>query len=216
MSDDELFREVDEEVRRDRFEILLKKYGTYVAAAVLVILGVTVGSVFWLQFQERKQLAASERFSAATQLVAEEELEQAVDEFSSLAESGGAGYRVLAGLRQAALLIELGDNEEAIALYDEIAEDGAVDQVYRDLASLLSVTHQVDDGDPAALTERLGDLTGDGNPWRFSARELTGVLAIRAGDATQAREAFEGLSADLDAPPGIRARAAELLAALDE
>ena len=216
MSDDQLFREVDEEVRRDRFETLLKKYGTYVAAAVIVILCVTVGSVFWQQFQERKQLAASERFSAATQLVAEEELELALDEFSSLSESGGAGYRVLAGLRQAALLVELGDNAEAIALYDELAEDGGVDQVYRDLARLLSVTHQADDGDPAALADRLAGLTGDGNPWRFSARELTGVLAIRAGDTAQAREVFEGLSGDLDAPPGVRARASELLAALNE
>ncbi len=214
MSDEQLFREVDEEVRRDRFEALAKRYGTLVATAVAVVVLIAVGVVLWLQFQERGRLAAGDRFSAALQLVADGELEQAANEFAGLAETAGPGYRFLAQLQQAALLVELGDNDEAIKLYDALSADGAVDRVYRDLALLLSVTHQTDDGDPALLTERLVALTDDNNPWRFSARELTAVIAIRSGDVERATELFRELSGELDAPPGVRARAAELLAAL--
>ena len=214
MSDEQLFREVEEDVRRERFEALWKRYGRYVVAAVALIAVVVVAVVLWLQFQERQRLAAGEQFAGAAQLAAEGELERALDEFAALADGGGRGYRLLARLRQAALLVELGDVEDAVALYDEIAADGGVDSVYQDLASLLAVMHQVDNGEPADLTERLAPMLADDNPWRFSARELTAILAMRAGDTDRARELFTDISADLDAPAGLRARAAELLAAL--
>ena len=214
MSDEHLFREVDEEVRRDRFEALGKRYGKYIGGGVTLAVLLAVAVVLWLQFQERKGLETGDRFSAAAQLVGDGELEQAVDEFAALAETAGAGYRMLARLRQAALLIDLGDTDDAIAVYEEVAADSSVDRVYRDLAVLLSVTHQADDGDPATLTDLLADLNDDANPWRFSARELIGVIAIRSGDTQRARDVFAELSGDLDAPPGVRSRAAELLAAL--
>ncbi len=214
MSDDQLFREVDEEVRRDRFEALLKRYGKFVAGGIALVAILGIAFVLWLQLQERRGLEAGAQFSAAVQLVADGELEQAADEFAVLAETAKPGYRMLARLRQAALLIELGDTDEAIAVYDGVAADSSVDRVYRDLAVLLSVTHQADDGDPATLTDRLADLNDGTNPWRFSAKELLGVIAIRSGDTQRARELFAELSGDLDAPPGVRARAAELLAAL--
>ena len=214
MSDDHLFREVDEDVRRDRFEALWKRYGRHAFAAVTLIVVVAVGVVLWLQFQERQRLAAGGQFAAAAQLAADGEPELALDEFAALADSGGRGYRLLARLRQAALLVELGDIEDAVALYDEIAADGGVDRVYQDLATLLAVMHQVDDGDPAALIARLAPMSADGNPWHFSARELTAVLAMRAGDTARARELFTDLAGDLEAPASLRARASELLAAL--
>ena len=216
MSDEQLFREVDEEVRRDRFEALWKRYGKFAVGGAGLVAAVAVAVVLWLQFQERQRIEAGDRFSAAVQLAASGELEQAAEEFAALAESADSGYRMLARLRQAALLVELGDNDDAITLYDELAADRGVDGVYRDLATLLSVTNQADDGDPGTLIERLDDLTRDGNPWRFSAKELTGVIAIRAGDNARARELFTDLSGDLDAPAGVRARAAELLAALGD
>ena len=46
MSDD-LFREVDEEVRQDRYIKIWKRYGIYVSALVVTIILITVGVVVW-------------------------------------------------------------------------------------------------------------------------------------------------------------------------
>jgi hypothetical protein len=47
------------------------------------------------------------------------------------------------------------------------------------------------------------------------ARELLAVLMIQQGDKDGARKALAALSDDATAPEGVRARAAEMLAALD-
>jgi hypothetical protein len=52
-------------------------------------------------------------------------------------------------------------------------------------------------------------------PWRHSARELAGLIALKAGDTPKARDLFKKIADDLGAPQGMRARAAQLLAVLD-
>ena len=48
------------------------------------------------------------------------------------------------------------------------------------------------------------------SPWRFSAREMSAVLAARAGDKDKARTLFQQLADDSQAPAGVRSRAADL------
>ena len=63
---------------------------------------------------------------------------------------------------------------------------------------------------PAQLTAKLQPLTADTSPWRFSARELTAMLAARAGDTEKARTLYKQLADDQQAPSGVRGRAADL------
>jgi hypothetical protein len=50
--------------------------------------------------------------------------------------------------------------------------------------------------------------------WRPLATELSGIAELRAGNEGAARTIFAGLVGDQASPPGLRARAAELLASL--
>ena len=68
--------------------------------------------------------------------------------------------------------------------------------------------------DWADLEKRLEPLMADSSPWRFSARELTGLLAKRSGDTAKAKKLFSGLAEDRIAPQGIRNRAREMLSLL--
>ncbi|CCC98577.1 hypothetical protein [Azospirillum baldaniorum] len=116
----------------------------------------------------------------------------------------------LAQLNAAALLAREGKTAEAVAVYDTLSNNAGAAAVYRELAALLSVMHQLDSGDPAQLQARLQPLTADANPWRFSAREMSAVLAARAGDKERARTLFQQLADDSQAPAGVRSRAADL------
>ena len=53
MSD--IFREVDEDLRRDRAERVFKKYGGAMIADVVLIVGVTGGYSFWRHWLAQKQ-----------------------------------------------------------------------------------------------------------------------------------------------------------------
>ena len=88
------------------------------------------------------------------------------------------------------------------------------DPEFRELAVLLSVMQSLPDADPKTAIERLQPLTASGNPWRASALDLTAAAKLKAGDRTGALEIYQKLADDLAAPQGLRARAAEMAAAL--
>lgn len=209
----DIFREVDEDLRNDNLVRLWKRYGSYVIGlAVVVVLG-TGGYSFWQRQVESHRLERGRAFLAAADKVGPGDNKAAMAEFASIGNTDD-GYGMLARFRLAGLKARSGDQAGAVSIYDTLAADGSIGAPFRDLATILAVEHSLDSGDPAALTQRLQPLTADGNPWRYSALELSGLLARRAGDTKRAIELFSKLSDDQKAPQNTRARAAEVLAAL--
>ena len=62
----------------------------------------------------------------------------------------------------------------------------------------------------------LNPLASDRNPWRYTARELLGIAAYKAGRSAEARNYFQRLAADRAAPPGVSERAKLMLAVLSQ
>lgn len=207
----DIFQEVDEEVRRDRFTKFWKEYGRYViAGAVALVLG-TTASVGWREYNTQRQQEDSDRFEAAISLATEGKQQEAAEAFQILSSEAQAGYALFARFRAADALKEAGDVAGAIQAFEDITADTGVDVLYRDLASLLTIMHLLDDRNPEELRGRLTPLLAEDGVWRHSARELSGALALRMGDRELAKTEFQKLSDDLLAPPGARARAAEIL-----
>ncbi len=209
----DIFQEVDEDLRRDKHEELWAKYGKYVIALALAIVLATAANVGWQEYSKSQNLADGERFAAAKALLVEGREHEAAAAFSKLAAEAGAGYAVIAKLEQAAAQARSGDIAAAVSSYDKISEDGG-DQIHRELAALLAAGILLDDGDVSGARQRLEPLTGAGKAWRYSALELLAVAAMAEGDTASATNAFKELSDDAAAPQGVRARAAEMLAAL--
>ena len=209
----DIFQEVEEDLRRDRYERLAKKYGVVVVAGLVAIVAATAGYVLWKNWHQARQQAATLQLAQAVDGAGPAgTTAAAIPELETVAKEASAGPAGLARLYEAGVKARTGDSAGAVALYDALAVDGSLPAVYRDLAALLSVQQQVASGDPRALSERLAGLILDTNPWRFSARELYGLLANRAGDQARAKILFQQLADDKDAPAGLRARAAELAA----
>ena len=209
----DIFREIDEELRRDNLLKLWSRYGKYVIAAAVVALAIAFGVEVWLNHLQGQREAQSLRYASAFALVGEGKNADAAKVFAAIAGESG-GYAVLAPFEEAAVLAKTGDEKGAIAVYERLAKAPGVDPVFRDLATLLAVMHQLPGQDPKALAARLKPLTVAGNPWRPSALDLTAVADIDAGDKPGALTIYKELAADAAAPRSLRARAAQMAAAL--
>ena len=209
----DIFSEVDEELRRDNFLALWKRYGKYVTALAVAIIVGTGGYVLYQRYTESHRLQRAQEFMAAAEQIGQGDNSAAIGAFATVAQSAD-GYGILARFRMANLKNRAGDDSGAVAIYDAIAGDSGIPATFRDLATILAATHTLDKADPAALTAKLQPLTADSSPWRFTALELTGLLAHRANDDTKAKTIFAKLADDREAPQGVRARAAEILASL--
>ncbi len=211
---DGFFREIDEELRQEHYAKLWKLYGKYVIAVALVLIVSVAGYQGWRAYGLKTRAAHGERFAEAMMLAGGGQVDGALGAFAGIAADAGGGYAMLARFQEAALRARNGDTQGAAAAYRRLAGDGGLDAVYRDLATVLVVIHEMDGGDPGTLSRLLEPLTADANPWRHSAKELSAVLAERNGDRDTARELFAWLAADAATPRDMRARAGEMLAAL--
>jgi hypothetical protein len=210
----DIFREIDEELRRDNLLKLWSRYGRYVIAFAVLVLVIAGGIMAWRDHQLSERRAQSARYASALSLAGEGKDADAARVFAAVAREGG-GYATLASFEEAELLAKSGDRKGAVAAYDRIAADSSLDPTFRDMALLLSVMHGMPNADPHSIIDRLAPLTAAaGNPWRPTALELTAAARLEAGDKASALELYKRLADDLAAPQGLRARAAEMAAAV--
>jgi hypothetical protein len=177
---------------------------------VLIAVG---GVVAWRDHQASERQAQSARYTAALALVREGKSAEAAKMFGTIAQEGG-GYALLAAFEDAAITAKSGDAKRAAAAYDKIAAMPGLDPEFRDLAVLMAVMQGFDDADPKTAIARLEPLAASGKPWRASALDLIAAARLKSGDKAGALDAYRKLADDLAAPEGLRARAAEMTAAL--
>ena len=210
----DIFREIDEEMRQERFEKLWQSYGKFAMGFGVILVLAVVAWKAWDHYSTSQKQEQSLQFSIANALAAEGKKTEAADRFSRLAEEGSGGYKTLSRFHQAALRADTGDKASALAIYNDLAKDSSLDQTMREAADVSAVMLELDgpSADSANLTARLEPLMVDGGAWRHAARELSGLIALRQSDSKLAREHFQKIADDPTAPQGMRARAVQILA----
>lgn len=205
----DIFREIEEDVRRERLAKLWKAYGKYVIA-LLVLAAIAVGG--WKLWQ-RHQKAEAEK--AATALIAAQRItnpEQAAAAFANIVDGAPGSYARLARLSEANAMLANGQEKEAIAQYKAIAgnDNGAVGAVAR-LRAAWAEAGNVPREDLAKL---LAPLNEPGSAWREMAEEVLAYADYRANDLKGAAARYSALEKDPQAPDSLRSRARAMAAFL--
>lgn len=210
MSD--IFREVEEDIRREQAKALWNRYGAYVIAVAVLIVAVTAGWRGWQWYEARQAAQGGQQYYEAMQFARDGQYAEADAAFTEIARDN-TGFSVLARLRSAATLADAGNVTEAVAAFDAVSNDGSVEGRLRDVARVRAAYLLLGEGDLAGVNQRVGSMAVEGNPWRHSAREILGLAAYQAGDLSTANARFEELMADSATPQDMRQRA-QLMVAL--
>ena len=125
----DIFDEVEEDLRAERAEKLLKKYAWLIIAVAVAVVGAAAGWQLWSRYQRQQDAAAASRFVAA-QGATDQPGAAKPDQIAildQLAATGPEGYRTLARLRAAGLKADAGDLQGAEALWNAVAADSSAD-----------------------------------------------------------------------------------------
>jgi hypothetical protein len=185
-------REVDDELRRDQLAAAARRWGVIAAAVILAALLAFAG---WLYLQHRQTQRAGvegEQLQAGVFLIPGGHTQAAAAALTPLEKSDAAGYRALAQLAQADLLLGKKDTKGAVARFAAVAGDRSIGQPFRDLATIRQTAVEYDALQPQQVIERLRPLTVAG-----SRRDLAGKL-------------FGQIAKSDDVPPSIRQRAVQM------
>ena len=211
----DIFREVDEDVRHDRWMGLWQQYGPYLITIVAAIILSVAGRAFWLNYTQEKQEAESGQYDHAVSLILAGDTSGALSTLEELSQSTSSTYSHLAQFQAASQHLETGDKATALAVYDALNENSDVDEKLRGLASLLGAIISLDVETNEQSRARLTPLAVYGESWYYSAQEFLALLALRSNQMEEAISIYSGLVNDQTTPPGIKQRAGEILSVID-
>jgi hypothetical protein len=210
----DLFEEVEEQIRSDRYRQFARKALPWMlgiaAAALIAVLG------YWGYdtYRSKQASGASEQYAAAMDAFTAGDRQKARQLWTEVSKSPAAAYKSLSLMHLGALALDENKAAEAAKLFDQAA-DAAPDPVIGDAARLKSAFALLDTAPLKDVEGRLKPLMEEGHPYRVQAREALAFAKLNAGDAAGARGEFVLISQSLDASQGAQARAQAAIGLID-
>lgn len=200
---DGFFREVSEEVARDRMNRQFKKWAPWIGAGVIAV---TAGAAGWSWQLDRDRRAEEE--------IGRILLSDDPSAIRNYADSPTGGGAILARLHLAGIEAEAGNADRALLHYESIAEDPAAPPAYADLAALRALRLRAVREPAAALLPSLDPLTAPGRGYRLLALELRAVLLLNDDRRGDALADLRAILADPERTGNLHARVEQLLLAV--
>ncbi|WP_374533853.1 tetratricopeptide repeat protein [Phenylobacterium sp.] len=210
----DVFDEVEEELRSERYKSIAFKILPWLAGILVVALVAALAVWGYQHFRSQAAAEASEKYAQAIEAFNGGKRDDAIRLWGEVAQGKSKAYKSLALQHLGGLKLIDNKPAEAVKLFDEAAE-AAPSDIIGDVARLKSAFALLDTAPYKDLEARLTPLTAEGRPYRAEAREALAFAKLMAGDLAGARSDFVVISLMADAGQDARQRAEAAKALID-
>ena len=211
----DVFDQVEEELRSDRYKRLARTWLPVVGGVLLVALIAALAWWGWQKMETSKADKASIAYQRGLESLESNNLTGADAAFTQAADEGNAAYKSIALQHRAGIAVQQNRIPAAVELFDEAA--GATrDPMLRDAAAFKAALLLMDTASLEDVQTRLEPLIEEGRPFRAFAREALAMAQLQHGATAEARQSFVVLKNSLDTPREIAQRADLAISSLDD
>lgn len=209
-TDAAFLREVDEELRRDELARAARRYGIAVVAVILLAILGFGGWQLWQAHRHGVAGSEGEALSKAFDDIGGGHPDAASAALARLGGSDVAGYRAMAQMTQADMLMQQQNLRGAAGIFAKIAGDSAVGRPIRDLALVRQTTAEFETLKPETVVLRLRGLAVKDGPWLGSAGEMVAISYLRMGKRELAGKLYAQIAQADDVSATLRQRAVQM------
>lgn len=202
----DVFEQVEEELRSDRYNRLARTGLPVVGGILLVALIAALAWWGWQSYQTSQADKASVAYQRGLEALEAGNPTGADTAFTEAVEAGNGAYKSLALQQRAGIAVAANKIPDAIALFDEAAKASGV-SIIADPARLKAAFLVMDSGTLADIETRLTPLTEEGRPLRAFAQQALAMARLQNGKTAEAREVFVLLTLGQDVPDSVRQQA---------
>ncbi len=210
----DVFDQVEEELRSDRYKRLARTWLPVVGGVLLVALIAALAWWGWQRMETSKADEASIAYQRGLESLDANNATGADAAFKQAADVGNAAYKSMALQHRAGIAVQQNRIPEAIELFDEAAKASG-DPLLADPAAWKAALLLMDTASLEDIQARLEPLTEEGRPLRAFARESLALAQLQHGKTAEARSTFVVLKNSLDTPRDVSQRADLILASID-
>tara|TARA_B100000886_G_scaffold20848_1_gene13311 strand:+ start:424 stop:1068 length:645 start_codon:yes stop_codon:yes gene_type:complete len=206
---EEFIREVDEELQEEKYAKIWRKIGPYVVSLAIGIVLFTSGVVFWNNYTEDKKQKLGDDFTAAVELIKEEDFDTALIALERITDKASDGYVTIAKMKKASILIQKKQILEGLEIYEDL-EKTAFDQSFKDMSTILFVLNAIDHKPSDILLDKIERLT-ENSSWKYSALELKGFILLNDKKFAESKKTFNTIIEMGNAPATLASRARDMV-----
>ena len=209
----DVFEQVEEELRSERYKRLARTWLPVVGVVLVVALIGALGWWGWDSYNSNQAAKGAAAYDRGMEALRAEKPMDARAAFEEAVKAGGA-YKVLALQQQAGLAVTANKIPDAVRLFDE-ASKATNDPILGDPAALKAAFLIMDTAPLDEIEKRLQPLADDKRPLHAFAQEALALAQLQMGQVQPARAAFVQLQLGQDVPEQVRQRAQAAIDTID-
>ena len=182
---EEIISEIEEDLQKERIKKFWSLYGKYISSIILLVVILIGGWQFYSYWETKRNDNASNTFLNILNLSQEDPSRalKKIDELSKLPKV----YDTLLKFKKASLLNDTGQKPEAILIWKEIYSDNSNDNLYRDMAIIISL---MNDKNQPNLLKILDDNIKNNNYLAEFSKELKASIFYENKKINEAEDLF--------------------------
>ena len=198
-----IFREVDEDIRKERYINLFRKYGVYVIAIIVIIVGTLAGIQFYSGYQVNK----NEMLFAEYINIIENNSDDTIEKLSDSGETSNIFLNGMYLLKRSDLLVASGQIAQATLLLSEAIENNALNKIHNDVAIYKLLMINIETLSIEEIKSYQNKLISEVDAF-YLTEELIAIKFLIEGQKEDAIKKFSELSTNNSVPIEIKNRSA--------
>ena len=198
-----IFREVDEDIRKERYINLFRKYGVYVIAIIVII----VGTLACIQFYSGYQVNKNEMLFAEYINIIENNSDDTLEKLSDSGETSNIFLNGMYLLKRSDLLVASGQIDQATLLLSEAIENNNLNKIHNDVAIYKLLMINIETLNIEEIKSYQNKLISEVDAF-YLTEELIAIKFLIEGQKEDAIKKFSELSTNNSVPIEIKNRSA--------
>ena len=206
-----IFNEVDEDIRKERYQSLWNKYGKYVISLIVLIIVIFSLS----QYSKQKSIIDNKKildiyYSAAEKIeinqydLANKSLEKVYNEKNKT-------LSALSGFKLTETLIQDNQKEKALLFLEEMYNNKSLEQIYRELALYKYIIINFENIQIKEIENIANSITTNKIILEPYFQEIFGIKLLTLGNIERANSIFTELSVNENTPFDLKVRLEKLI-----
>ena len=206
-----IFNEVDEDIRKERYKKLWSRYGKYLIG--LIILIVLIFSIN--QYLVSKNISDNKKlldiYFAAAEDIEKSQFQLANESLNKIYNSKNTTLAAFSAFKLSESYFMNNDNINAINVLENIFNNNSLETIYREIALYKYIMINFDELDISDIESKINIINDKESQLKPYFEELLGIKYITIGNKSKASFIFDELSSSENTPFDLKVRLEKLI-----
>ena len=206
-----IFNEVDEDIRKERYQNLWSKYGKYIIGFLVLI--VTIFSL--TQYLQSKNTSDNKKildtYFTAIESIEKNQLDLADQNLKTVYNEKNKTLAAVSSIKLSQVYLEDNQKNQALSLLKDTYSNNSLDSIYRELALYKYIMINFENIEVSNIENMISLIENNNSEFNLYFQEMIGIKHLTLGNTKKANSIFTNLSLDENTPFDLRMRLDKLI-----